>query len=89
MKQVAPLITLDLSIKDPGKDENIEHVLLQTDPVNLSHITQQLEEALQEGYSQHIRRLSRAIKWWHCNIIIFYVIKYINYIHTIYLSHFF
>ncbi|CAD1475915.1 unnamed protein product, partial [Heterotrigona itama] len=62
LKQVAPLITLDLSIKNSDKDENIEHVLLQTDPVNLSHITQQLEEALQEGYSQHIRRLSRAIK---------------------------
>ncbi|CAL7938254.1 unnamed protein product [Xylocopa violacea] len=62
LKQVAPLITLDLSIKNPDKDKSIEHVLLQTDPVNLLHITQQLEEALQEGRSQHIRRLSRAIK---------------------------
>ncbi|XP_076758544.1 COMM domain-containing protein 2-like [Xylocopa sonorina] len=62
LKQVAPLITLDLSIKNPDKDKSIEHVLLQTDPVNLLHITQQLEEALQEGRSQHIRRLSRVIK---------------------------
>ena len=62
LKQVAPLITLDLSIKDSNKNEDIEHVLLQTDPVNLLHITQELEEALQEGRSQHIRRLSRVIK---------------------------
>ncbi|XP_017889381.1 COMM domain-containing protein 2 [Ceratina calcarata] len=62
LKQVAPLITFDLSIKNSDKDEDIEHVLLQTDPVNLLHITQQLEEALQEGRSQHIRRLSRVIK---------------------------
>lgn len=62
LKQVAPLITLDLSIKNSDKDENIEHILLQTDPINLSYITQQLEEAVQEGYSQHIRRLSRVIK---------------------------
>ncbi|CAK9807518.1 COMM domain-containing protein 2 [Anthophora quadrimaculata] len=62
LKQVAPLITLDLSIKNSDKNENIEHVLLQTDPVNLLHLTQQLEEALAEGRSQHIRRLSRVIK---------------------------
>ncbi|XP_053975948.1 COMM domain-containing protein 2 [Hylaeus anthracinus] len=62
LKQVAPLITLDLSIKNTDKGENVEHVLLQTDPVNLLHIVQQLEEALQEGHSQHIRRLSRVIK---------------------------
>ncbi|XP_078033320.1 COMM domain-containing protein 2-like [Augochlora pura] len=62
LKQVAPLITLDLSIKNSDKDEGIEHVLLQTDPNNLLHITQELEEALREGRSQHIRRLSRVIK---------------------------
>ncbi|XP_076166877.1 COMM domain-containing protein 2-like [Ptiloglossa arizonensis] len=62
LKQVAPLITLDLSIKNSDKNENVEHVLLQTDPVNLLHIVQELEEALQEGRSQHIRRLSRVIK---------------------------
>ncbi|XP_076382675.1 COMM domain-containing protein 2-like [Megalopta genalis] len=62
LKQVAPLITVDLSIKNSDKDESIEHVLLQTDPNNLLHITQELEEALREGRSQHIRRLSRVIK---------------------------
>lgn len=62
LKQVTPLITLDLSIRDSDKDDNVEHVLLQTDPVNLLHIVQELEEALQEGRSQHIRRLSRVIK---------------------------
>ncbi|KAG5311998.1 OPSD protein, partial [Acromyrmex insinuator] len=60
LKQVAPLISLDLSLKNPDNPEEIEHVLLQTDPTNLLHITQELEEALQESRSQHIRRISRA-----------------------------
>ncbi|EGI62544.1 PREDICTED: COMM domain-containing protein 2 [Acromyrmex echinatior] len=62
LKQVAPLISLDLSLKNPDNPEEIEHVLLQTDPTNLLHITQELEEALQESRSQHIRRISRAVK---------------------------
>ncbi|XP_024877207.1 COMM domain-containing protein 2 [Temnothorax curvispinosus] len=62
LKQVAPLVTLDLSLKNPDNPEEIEHVLLQTDPTNLLHMTQQLEEALQESRSQHIRRISRAVK---------------------------
>ncbi|XP_018371262.1 PREDICTED: COMM domain-containing protein 2 [Trachymyrmex cornetzi] len=62
LKQVAPLVSLDLSLKNPDNPEEIEHVLLQTDPTNLLHITQQLEEALQESRSQHIRRISRAVK---------------------------
>ncbi|KYM81769.1 COMM domain-containing protein 2 [Atta colombica] len=62
LKQVAPLISLDLSLKNPENPEEIEHILLQTDPTNLLHITQELEEALQESRSQHIRRISRTIK---------------------------
>ncbi|XP_070148817.1 COMM domain-containing protein 2-like [Polyergus mexicanus] len=62
LKQVAPLITLDLSLKNPDNSDEIEHVLLQTDPINLLHITQELEEALQESRSLHIRRISRAVK---------------------------
>lgn len=62
LQQVAPLVTLDLSVKNSDKPEDIEHVLLQTDPVNLLHMTQELEEALHEGRSQHIRRISRVIK---------------------------
>ncbi|XP_076240914.1 COMM domain-containing protein 2-like isoform X2 [Calliopsis andreniformis] len=62
LKQLAPLITLDLSIKDSDKTDDIQHVLLQTDPVNLLHMVQELEVALQEGHSQHIRRLSSVIK---------------------------
>ena len=62
LKQVAPLITLDLSLKTPDNSDEIEHVLLQTDPTNLLHITQELEEALQESRSLHIRRISRAVK---------------------------
>ncbi|KAG7200521.1 hypothetical protein KM043_001085 [Ampulex compressa] len=62
LKQVAPLVVMDLSLKNSGKPDDIEHVLLQTDPINLLHMAQELEEALQEGRSQHIRRISRAIK---------------------------
>lgn len=62
LKQVAPLVTLDLSLKNPDNPEEVEHVLLQTDPTNLLHITQELEEALQESRSQHIRRISKAVK---------------------------
>ncbi|EZA56725.1 hypothetical protein DMN91_000071 [Ooceraea biroi] len=62
LKQVAPLITLDLSLKNPDNADAVEHVLLQTDPTNLLHLTQQLEEALQESHSQHTRRISKAIK---------------------------
>lgn len=62
LKQVAPLITLDLSLKNPDTSDEIKHVLLQTDPTNLFHITQELEEALQESRSLHIRRISRAVK---------------------------
>ncbi|XP_011164466.1 COMM domain-containing protein 2 [Solenopsis invicta] len=62
LKQVAPLISLDFSLKNPDNPEEIEHVLLQTDPTNLLHMTQELEEALQESRSQHIRRISKTVK---------------------------
>lgn len=60
LKQVTPLITMDLSVK--SADNEIEHILLQTDPVNLVYLAHELEEALQEGRSQYVRRISRAIK---------------------------
>ncbi|XP_012537870.1 COMM domain-containing protein 2 [Monomorium pharaonis] len=62
LKQVVPLVTLDLSLKNPDNPEKIEHILLQTDPTNLLHMTQELEEALQESRSQHIRRISKTVK---------------------------
>ncbi|XP_076631956.1 COMM domain-containing protein 2-like [Colletes latitarsis] len=62
LKQIDPLLTLDLSIKNSDENENVEHVLLQTDLVNLLHMVHELEEALKEGHSQHTCRLSRAIK---------------------------
>ncbi|XP_014472269.1 PREDICTED: COMM domain-containing protein 2 [Dinoponera quadriceps] len=62
LKQVIPLVALNLSVKNPDDSPEIEHILLQTDPTNLLHMTQQLEEALQESRSQHIRRISKAIK---------------------------
>ena len=36
--------------------------LLQTDPVNLVHLTKSLESALAELKSQHCRRIMRSIK---------------------------
>ena len=36
--------------------------LLQTDPVNLVHLTKSLEGALAELKSQHCRRIMRSIK---------------------------
>jgi hypothetical protein len=37
-------------------------IVLQTDPTNLVHITQVLEEALRENGSQHSRRIQRSFK---------------------------
>jgi hypothetical protein len=42
--------------------EEQESVLLQTDPVSLQHMIQQLESALREAHSSHARRIMRNIK---------------------------
>ncbi|CAG5116756.1 unnamed protein product [Candidula unifasciata] len=57
--QVAPLVLLKLQTKD---DEAKKTTLLQTDPVNLVHVTHVLEEALQEMKSGYFRRIARNIK---------------------------
>ncbi|XP_070539382.1 COMM domain-containing protein 2-like [Ptychodera flava] len=56
--QIHPLITMKLHTEDSGE----EHVkVLQTDPVNLIHLTRTLEGALAEMKSTHCRRIVRNI----------------------------
>ena len=56
--QVTPLIILKFHL---GDGDNRHTKVLQTDPVNLIHLTQTLEEALQEMKSSHCRRIVRNI----------------------------
>ena len=70
--QASPVITMKLklsqpfspsSLKEDSESETINkndhHVLLQTDPVNLCHMTDVLENALKEARSQQFRKLQR------------------------------
>ncbi|XP_076321526.1 COMM domain-containing protein 2 isoform X2 [Tachypleus tridentatus] len=58
-QQVTPMIMLKLDLCKDGKKQP---VVLQTDPCNLVHLTETLEEALMEVKSQHTRRIMRNIK---------------------------
>ncbi|OXU26320.1 hypothetical protein TSAR_000720 [Trichomalopsis sarcophagae] len=49
LRQVVPLVTLDFSLKNTSNSDQVEHVLLQTDPNNLLHLAQELEMAVREG----------------------------------------
>ncbi|XP_076454262.1 COMM domain-containing protein 2-like [Babylonia areolata] len=57
--QITPQILLKLQTKD---GEETDTQLLQTDPVNLVHLTQVLDAALQEMKSPYCRRIARNIK---------------------------
>lgn len=70
--QASPVITMKLklclpfspsSLKEDSesetKNKKEHHVLLQTDPVNLCHMTDVLENALKEARSQQFRKLQR------------------------------
>ena len=57
--QTTPEVVLKLHLNDGVKTEA---KVLQTDPVNLLHMTNVLEEALAEMKSGHCRRLARTIK---------------------------
>ena len=71
--QVYPIITMKLKLHSPRqnnkplsfvRDEERHQdqvVLLQTDPVNLCHITDVLENALKEARSQQFRKLKRQV----------------------------
>lgn len=56
--QTIPTVVMKLHTEDCGKKD--VHVL-QTDPVNLVHLTQTLEGALAEVKTQHCRRIIRNI----------------------------
>ncbi|XP_052703752.1 COMM domain-containing protein 2-like [Crassostrea angulata] len=58
-RQTTPTVLFKLHTEDSGvKDTTI----LQTDPVNLLHLTKVLDEALQEMKSPYCRRIVRNIK---------------------------
>lgn len=59
-RQTTPTVLFKLHTEDSGvKDTTV----LQTDPVNLLHLTKVLDEALQEMKSPYCRRIVRNIKW--------------------------
>jgi CMP-N-acetylneuraminic acid synthetase len=55
------LVTLDFSLKNIASSNEIEHILLQTDPNNLLHLAQELETAVHEGHSRYICSMSRFV----------------------------
>ncbi|XP_060518826.1 COMM domain-containing protein 2-like isoform X2 [Cylas formicarius] len=60
--QITPLITMDLILKTQSDDsQQITHNLLQTDPTNLVHLCNELENALVESKSLHSRKIQRAL----------------------------
>ncbi|PIK43193.1 hypothetical protein BSL78_19949 [Apostichopus japonicus] len=56
--QAIPSILMKLHTEDEGQKST---QILQTDPVNLVHLTKSLEQALAEVKSQHSRRIIRNI----------------------------
>jgi len=64
--QVTPLITMNLTLETKtalaSGSAIRKNVVLQTDPTNLVHVTQVLEEALRGSRSQHSRQMQRSFK---------------------------
>jgi len=64
--QVTPLITMNLTLETKtalaSGSASRKNVVLQTDPTNLVHVTQVLEEALHGNRSQHSRQIQRSFK---------------------------
>lgn len=64
--QVTPLITMNLTLETKtalaSGSTSRKNVVLQTDPTNLVHVTQVLEEALRGSRSQHSRQIQRSFK---------------------------
>ncbi|XP_018571313.1 COMM domain-containing protein 2 [Anoplophora glabripennis] len=64
LQQVTPLIAMELVLrkKNEGTGIDREKILVQTDPNNLLHIANELENALTESRSRHSRKIQRALK---------------------------
>lgn len=64
--QVTPLITMNLTLETKtalaSGSTSRKNVVLQTDPTNLVHVTQVLEEALRGSQNQHSRQIQRSFK---------------------------
>ncbi|XP_075552576.1 COMM domain-containing protein 2 [Dermacentor variabilis] len=58
---VTPLVTFKFHLKQ-GDGSETKEVVLQTDPLNLLHMTESLEEALQSAKSLHMRRIAKHVK---------------------------
>lgn len=58
-RQVNPVFLLKLDVQDGSA---IKSHILQTDPANLIHLTEQLEAALSEMKTAYVRRIVRNIK---------------------------
>lgn len=58
---VTPLVTFKFHLKQ-GDGSETKEVVLQTDPLNLLHITESLEEALHSAKSLHMRRIAKHVK---------------------------
>lgn len=66
LHQVKPLITMDLCLETGSENKHLENskqnLILQTDPTNLVHMTQVLEQALNESRSRHVRRIQNSFQ---------------------------
>lgn len=64
LHQTTPSVTLNLSLKrmeiNEEKGTDIRKVLMQTDPMNLQYVAEELERALLESKSRHSRRLQSS-----------------------------
>ncbi|KAG8201824.1 hypothetical protein JTE90_027304 [Oedothorax gibbosus] len=58
-RAMEPTLLLRLQLE---KEEETNDVILEADPSNVLHMTEVLEQALQEAKSQHCRRIMRSIK---------------------------
>jgi len=58
-RPIEPTLLLGLQLQKDGK---INNTVLEADPSNIIHMTEVLDQALQESKSHHCRRIMRSIK---------------------------
>lgn len=58
-RALEPTLLMKLQLEKEGETKDI---ILEADPSNVLHMTEVLEQALQEAKSQHCRRIMRSIK---------------------------